>query len=441
MDQVIQGVSRLEGVIRPPGDKSISHRAAIFNAFAQGTATVRNYSPGADCRSTLGCLRRLGVRIKSLTQKDGADQSFGFTITGGELQEPTDVLNAGNSGTTMRLLAGVLAAQPFVSIITGDASLRSRPMDRVAHPLRLMGADIRGRKGASLAPLVIQGGRLRGIEYTLPVASAQVKSALLLAGLLAQGETVVHQPAMSRDHTERMLLAMGAPVRTNGLTVSIQTGQLTAMDITLPGDISAAAFWLVAGVAHPQARIRLMGVGVNPTRTGILDALKAMGARITLERCRTRRGEPVADLIAESSELRAIEVGGELVPRLIDEVPAVALAACFAKGTTVIRDAAELRVKESDRIRTTVQELQRLGADIRELPDGMVIRGTGMLRGAVCRSHGDHRLAMALGVAGLLARGQTVIRGAKAAVVSYPSFWDHLLSVAAGQRFGSLTDR
>ena len=436
MKERVRDVGRLEGTVRLPGDKSISHRAALFNAIAQGTATVRNYSSGADCATTLRCLRHLGIRIDTLSDGRPKEGSSAVIITGGALQEPSNILNAGNSGTTMRLLAGLLAAHPFLSIITGDRSLRSRPMDRIVAPLRLMGADIRGREAGRLAPLVIHGGPLEGREYTLPVASAQVKSALLLAGLFAQGETVLHQPSPSRDHTERLLTAMGASIHTNGLTVAIQRGDLKSLDITIPGDISAAAFWLVAAVAHPKARLRLLDVGINPTRTGFLSTLKAMGAHITLERRRTEGGEPLADLVAESSDLNATEVRGDEIPLLIDEVPTLALAACFARGTTVIRDAAELRVKESDRIATTVRELSRLGADIRELPDGMVIRGTGGLRGAVCGSHGDHRLGMTLGVAGLLAKGETVIEGSEAAAISYPLFWQQLAALAGGQQDG-----
>ena len=418
MHQLISQPSTLRGTVAPPGDKSVSHRAAIFNAIAEGTAVVENFCPGQDGVATLRCLRGLGAEI---TSEGGV-----LRITGGALHEPGDVLDAGNSGTTMRMLAGVLAGLPFVSVLTGDRSLHSRPMDRIAAPLRLMGAEISGRGERTLAPLSIRGGGLRGIEYRMPVASAQVKSALLLAGLTADGETVLEQPARSRDHTERLFAAMGVPVLEDGLTLKLRPGRLRAIDVTVPGDISSAAFWLVAGVCHPDAQVRIQGVGINPSRTGILEALEAMGASITIENRRTQGGEPVADLIARSSSLQATEIGGDLVPRLIDEVPALSLAACFAQGTTVVRDAAELRVKESDRIRTTARELSRLGARIEELPDGLRITGGAALQGATCRSYGDHRLAMTLGVAGLLAQGATTVRGAQAASVSYPSFWTDL---------------
>ena len=423
MHQVVTPPATLRGTVTPPGDKSVSHRAAIFNAIALGDALVENFCPGQDGESTLRCLRGLGAGI----DREGST----LRITGGALEEPADVLDAGNSGTTMRLLAGVLAGQPFLSVLDGDRSLRSRPMDRVAEPLRLMGAQVLGRKGGSLAPLTIRGGGLHGIEYRLPVASAQVKSALLLAGLYADDETVLEQPALSRDHTERMFAAMGVQVVEDGLTLRLRPGPLRAVDVTVPGDISSAAFWLVAGACHPDAEVRVHGVGTNPSRTGILDALESMGADIHVENERTEGGEPVSDLVARSSSLHATEIAGDLVPRLIDEVPVLALAACFAKGTTVVRDASELRVKESDRLRTTARELSRLGARIEELPDGLRITGGAQLQGAECRSYGDHRLAMTLGIAGLLASGATTIRGSQAASVSYPSFWADLQRLLA----------
>ena len=426
MQEVLRRPSILSGTVTPPGDKSISHRAAIFNALADGSARVENFCPGSDGIATLRCLRQLGVSVTG--------DPLGITITGGQLHEPSDVLNAGNSGTTMRLLAGVLAGQPFLSVLTGDRSLRSRPMDRVITPLRLMGAHIRSRNDNTFAPMAVHGGGLHGIRYAMPVASAQLKSALLLAGLSADGETVLEQPARSRDHTERLFAAMGVPVQEDGLTLTLRPGRLQPVDVTVPADISSAAYWLVAAVCHPHAEVRVCGVGINPSRTGILDALEAMGADIRVENRRIQGGEPVADLVARSSALRATEIGGELVPRLIDEVPVLALAACFARGTTVIRDAKELRVKESDRIRTTTRELSRLGARVQELPDGLKITGGVSLTGASCRSYGDHRLAMTLGVAGLLASGATVVRGAQATAVSYPSFWTDLKGLLRDER-------
>jgi 3-phosphoshikimate 1-carboxyvinyltransferase len=290
----------------------------------------------------------------------------------------------------------------------------------------MMGANVRGRCGDTLAPLVIGGGRLRGIRYRLPVASAQLKSALLLAGLFADGDTVLEEPMSTRDHTERMLASMGSEIGIAGPTITVSPSRLTAVDVTVPGDVSAAAFWLVAAAIHDDAHIRLPGTGLNPTRTGIIDVLRSMGADVAVSNERSKSGEPVGDVEIRSSSLTEIEIGGDLVPRVIDEIPLIALAACFARGRTVIRDAQELRVKESDRIRSTVEELGKMGAQIEELPDGMIVHGERGLRGAACNSHGDHRLAMMLGVAGLVAGGETVIDGAEAADISYPAFWDDL---------------
>lgn len=420
----------LAGALRVPGDKSISHRALILNAMANGPATVRGLSGGEDVLSTLACLQKLGADIRP----GAAPGEYHIQGRGPQLSEPEEVLDAGNSGTSMRLLAGLLAAQDFLSVITGDGSLRSRPMGRIVEPLQRMGAQIMGRGGDALAPLALRGGRLQGLEYHLPVASAQVKSCILLAGLSAQGETLLHQPARSRDHTERMLAAMGAPVEESGLDLRLRPAALRAVDIAVPGDISSAAFWMIAGLCHPNARVLVRGVGLNPSRTGIIDALQMMGTGngLQLLNQRDEGGEPVADVLATTAELRGAEIGGDLIPRLLDEIPALAVAACFAQGETVIRDAAELRVKESDRIATTVQELTRLGADIAAREDGMAIRGGGRLTGAACQSHGDHRLAMSLAVAGLLCRGAVEIHDAGAAAVSYPEFWEDLAALTAG---------
>ncbi|MFQ5826509.1 MAG: 3-phosphoshikimate 1-carboxyvinyltransferase [Dehalococcoidia bacterium] len=428
MDRKIAGCSTLAGEISLPGDKSISHRALIFNGIAQGRARISNLASGADCRSTMACLKQLGAEIEEpsslMVEVRGVGQAG--------LREAEDVLDAGNSGTTMRLLAGLLAAQPFLSIITGDQSLRSRPMGRIIEPLRLMGAQVWGRGAGTLAPLAIQGGELRGISYCLPVASAQLKSALLTAGLFARGETILEEPGPSRDHSERMLRAMGARLEGEDgrVILSPLSGPLRAMDMTIPGDISSAAYWLVAGAIHPQARVRLVGVGINPTRSGILDALRAMGARLEIENQRWEGGEPVADLKIESSELRGIDLGGDMIPRTIDELPLLAVAASVAQGTTTIRQAGELRVKESDRIATTVRELSRLGARVEELPDGMVIQGGVGLRGGEVDSRHDHRLAMTLAVAGLVAQGETVLHNAEAVDISYPAFWQDLETLA-----------
>ena len=423
--------SQLGGELAVPGDKSISHRSLILNAMATGTARVTGLSNGEDVMSTMACLRGMGVEIT----EGGEAGEYTVVGRGPVLEEPSDILDAGNSGTSMRLLSGLLAAQPFLSVLTGDASLRSRPMRRIVDPLQRMGAQVMGRLDGSLAPLVIRGGSLRGIEYDLPVASAQVKSCILLAGLSADGDTVIHQPALSRDHTERMVTAMGATVAEDGLALSMKPATLQAVDIAVPGDISSAAFWIVLGLCHPDSRVLVKGVGLNPSRTGIIDALQAMGAGDSLQLLdeRTEGGEPVADILVTPGELKGAEIGGDMIPRILDEAPILAVAACFASGETTIRDAAELRVKESDRIATTVQELTRLGANIEALDDGMVIRGTGRLRGAACESHGDHRLAMAMAVCGLLAEGETEVHGAPDAAVSYPSFWEDLELLAPGQ--------
>jgi len=344
------------------------------------------------------------------------------------LKEASNVLNAQDSATTMRLLGGLLASQPFLSVITGDVSLRNRPMGRLIEPLRLMGAEIRGRGQDSFAPLVIMGKKLHGIDFTLPIPSAQIKSAILLASLFARGNTILHQTIPSRDHTERMLERMGASLESQGNLISLLPlgSPLVSVNLRIPGDISSAAYFLVAGAIHNNARIVIRDSGINPTRTGIIDILLAMGARLKIANKRQEAGEPLADIVVESSELKGIEVGGDIIPRLIDEIPVLAVAGCVARGKTVIRDAGELRVKESDRIATVASELSRLGAKIEPLPDGMVIYGGRPLSGTDVDSHFDHRLAMSLAVAGLIAKGETTIKHAQVAQVSYPAFWQSL---------------
>ena len=409
-----------------PGDKSVSHRAIIFNSLASGSSTVTNLSPGRDCLSTIRCLRALGVRIKEQEFEPLTFSIQGVGNTG--FAEPENILNAGNSATTMRLLGGLLASQAFLSIMTGDTSLRSRPMRRLIEPLKLMGAEIYGRGNDAFAPLVIRGGGLCGIKYSLPVPSAQIKSAILLAGLFAQGDTIIKQPVPSRDHTERLLRLMRADISNSGNDVSVKplVTTLTPVDVHIPGDISSAAYWLVAGAIHPDARIRIIKCGMNPTRTGIIDVLLAMGARLKIENHRFEGNEPVADICVESSRLKSIEISKEIIPRLIDEIPVLVVAACAAKGNTIIRDASELRIKESDRIMTVAHELSRLGAKIEEMPDGMVVYGGQSLTGSVVNSHADHRLAMSLAVAGLVAEGETIIRNAGVVEISYPDFWMEL---------------
>ncbi len=429
MKKRVRATRALDGEIYPPSDKSISHRAVILNSIAQGNARVSNFSQAGDCFATVGCLRALGVRIES----GEAGELFVRGMGEEGLKEAEDVLDAENSATTMRILTGLLAAQPFLSVITGDQSLRSRPMSRVIQPLRLMGARIWGRSGDSRAPLVIKGGQLHGIRYQLPVASAQLKSALLLAALFAKGDTIVREPMPSRDHTERLLKAMGAEIEVAADTIILSPSRLRAVDLIIPGDISSAAFWLVAGAVHPQASIRLLNTGINPTRSGIIDVLRLMGADLIVRNERVLNGEPVADLEVHSSALTGVEIGGGLIPRLIDEIPLIALAASVARGRTAIRDARELRVKETDRISATVGELLKMGAEVEELPDGMVIHGGKKLRGSSCDSHRDHRLAMMLGIAALIAEGETEIDNAEVADISYPTFWQDLenLSLAS----------
>jgi 3-phosphoshikimate 1-carboxyvinyltransferase len=411
----------LQGTIRIPGDKSISHRALMLGAIAQGETTIEGLLVGEDPCSTAACFQSMGAEISDLKAEVIRVRGIGL----GNLQEPLDVLDAGNSGTTIRLMLGLLASQPkrFFTV-TGDASLRSRPMNRVIAPLQQMGAEIWCRSGG-YAPLAVQGQRLNPIHYHSPVASAQVKSCILLAGLLTDGDTTVTEPVLSRDHSERMLRAFGASLTVDPETSSVTIhgpAQLTGQPVVVPGDISSAAFWLVAAAITPGSNLLIENVGINPTRTGILDALFLMGARIDLLNLRDVAGEPVADLRVQTSDLQATELGGEIIPRLVDEIPILAVAAAFATGKTIIRDAAELRVKESDRLAVMAQQLGRMGAAIRERPDGLEIVGGSTLNGAEVDSFTDHRIAMSLAIAALNAGGTTTIHRAEAAAVSYPSF-------------------
>ena len=427
MIKKVREAKKLEGTILPPGDKSISHRAALLNSISTGTAHVSNFCVGDDRSSMLGCLRSLGASIEkhSDCSISGSDECFEINGQGYQgLSEPEDILYAGNSGTTMRLVSGLLGSMDFYSVITGDASLRKRPMKRITQPLIQMGAVIQGRDNGSLAPLSFRGGNLTGIEYAMPVASAQLKSSLLIAGMHADGKTIIHQPAESRDHTERMLMSMGGRLKSEGLTLTIEKSDLKAVNVKVPCDTSGSAFWMVAGCCHPNASIRLENVGMNPTRIGVLEVLFSMEANIRIENERTEGGEPVADIVAESSDLIATEISGDIIPRVVDELPVLSLAACFARGTTTIANAEELRVKESDRISATVQSLQKLGGKIEETHDGMKISGNGRLTGATVESFGDHRIAMTNAIAGLIAQGETLIDEAESASVSYPDFWD-----------------
>lgn len=418
------GVS-LRGRIQVPGDKSISHRALMLGAIAQGETRIQGLLLGEDPRSTASCFRALGAEVSELNTDEVRVQGIGL----GQLKEPEDVLNAGNSGTTLRLMMGLLASHPSrFFTVTGDHSLRSRPMARVIKPLQQMGAQIWHRANG-LAPIAVQGQALTPIHYQSPIASAQVKSCILLAGLMAEGQTTVTEPALSRDHSERMLRAFGAELTVDPETCSVTvTGpaHLQGQTVIVPGDISSAAFWLVAGAIVPGSDLWVENVGVNPTRTGILEALAMMGADITLENERIVAGEPVADLHVRHSALKACTIAGDLIPRLIDEIPILAVAAAFAEGTTVIRDAEELRVKESDRIAVMATQLNRMGANVTELPDGLEITGGAPLTGAEVDSHTDHRIAMSLAIAALNATGTTTIHRAEAAAISYPNFTNTL---------------
>ena len=418
----------LTGNISIPGDKSISHRALMLGAIAEGETVIKGLLVGEDPMSTAKCFKQMGAKISPLNSQQVTVQGIGL----GNLQEPKNILDAGNSGTTIRLMLGLLASSPnrFFTV-TGDDSLRSRPMSRVVKPLQEMGANIWGRNNNSLAPLAIKGQQLKGIHYHSPVASAQVKSCILLAGLMVKGKTTVTEPALSRDHSERMLQAFGAEIAVDSETHSVTiTGQpnLKGQNVVVPGDISSAAFWLVAAAIVPGSELLITNVGVNPTRTGVLEALEMMSADITQENTRIVAGEPVADLRVKHSQLKACTIEGNLIPRLIDEIPILAVAAAFAQGTTTIKDAAELRVKESDRIAAMTTELSKMGAKISELADGLEITGGADLTGATVESYGDHRIAMSLAIASLMAKGKTTINHAEAASISYPEFVSTLQS-------------
>jgi len=427
----VRPARRLSGRVAVPGDKSISHRAALFGALASGRTEITGFLEGEDCLATLKAVRALGAEV---TRKGpGHYLVDGAGVNG--LSEPDNVIDCGNSGTSARLLVGVLAGQPFWTVLTGDDSLRSRPMDRVAEPLRRMGATVVGRREGSRLPLAVRGARpLTALTYASPVASAQVKTALLLAGLWADGPVTVREPSQSRDHTERMLGGFGARLTVGPEGITLTPGApLSGQPVAVPGDISSAAFFLAAAAAAPDAEVTVTQVGTNPTRTGVLEALGAMGAQIESVTGSQAAAEPVADLVVRGGALRGTEIGGALVPRLIDEVPILAVAACLAEGPTEIRDAAELRVKESDRIRAVASELGRLGARITERPDGLRIEGGARLRGAVVQSGGDHRMAMALVVAGLLADGETVVEDTECIATSFPGFLNAVNDLAGTQ--------
>lgn len=415
----------LKGSIEIPGDKSISHRSVMFGSIAQGVTRVTNFLPGDDCLSTISCFRKLGVVIE--------ENEEGLTIYGNGfegLQEPNELLDVGNSGTTIRLLLGILAGRPFFSSLIGDQSIGKRPMTRVTEPLRTMGAKIDGRKNGEFTPLSIRGGKLNPINYNMPVASAQVKSALILAGLQAEGETTIIEKAESRDHTERMIRKFGGEVGKDNRKITVKGGQkLIASDILVPGDISSAAFFLVAGAIVEGSEILLKNVGLNPTRTGIIEIMNQMGANLEIHNNDENSFEPAGDITIKTSRLRGTVVEGDVIPRLIDEIPIIALLATQAEGTTIIKDASELKVKETNRIDTVVRELTKLGASIEATDDGMIIHGGTALRGGKVSSHGDHRIGMMLAIASLICKDQVELEDPEAISVSYPNFFNHLNSL------------
>jgi len=410
----------LNGTITVPGDKSISHRSVMFGSIAQGKTTVSGFLLGEDCLSTIDCFRKLGVEIEV------AGTNVTITSPGMDnWEEPKEVLYTGNSGTTTRLMLGILSGTELHTVMTGDASIGKRPMRRVADPLRLMGAKIAGRDNGQFTPLAIQGTKLEAIDYTMPVASAQVKSAILLAGLRAEGTTIVREKEVSRDHTERMLKQFGALIEVNDGVIEFKGGQqLQATHVNVPGDISSAAFFLVAGAIVPDSEIVMENVGVNPTRAGIIEVLEKMGADLSVVLDDSNAAEPTATLTIRTSNLKATTIEGDIIPRLIDEIPIIALLATQAEGTTVIRDAEELKVKETDRITAVVAELQKLGADIEATEDGMIIHGPTKLHGASLQSYGDHRIGMMSAIAALIASTAIEIDDTDCIAVSYPTFFE-----------------
>jgi 3-phosphoshikimate 1-carboxyvinyltransferase len=429
MEITIKPVERVEGQIRVPGDKSISHRALLFSSLTENTVEIEGLLEAGDTLSTLNCLKQLGAEFEGDGEK--------LTVKGKGLRgfkEPDNVLDAGNSGTTARLLTGLLAGQPFHSTLTGDGSLRKRPMQRVTEPLKQMGASISGRHNGELLPLSIRGYDLLPINYTLPVASAQVKSALLIAALYSRGTSEIIDRYNTRDHTERVLRYLGADIKKLGKHHIILKSpvKLKGERFRIPGDISAAAFFIVAATLAPRGELYIEDVGINPSRTGILEVLQSMGAEISILNKREYNYEPVADLLVKGGRnLKGTEITGEMIPRVIDEIPVLAVAALFAEGETVIKGAAELRVKESDRLKSITLELQKMGALVEELPDGLIIQGSTKLSGARCESHGDHRIAMALATAALFAESESVINGIEAVQISFPGFFDMMSGLAS----------
>ncbi|MDR5658612.1 3-phosphoshikimate 1-carboxyvinyltransferase [Serpentinicella sp. ANB-PHB4] len=410
-------VDKVNGKISVPGDKSISHRAIMIGSISKGKSKIQNFLMGDDCLSTINCFRKMGITIdikENIVEVNGRGH-YG-------LKEPEDILDAGNSGTTMRLMSGILSGQSFTSVITGDASLRKRPMDRIAIPLRKMGAQIEGRQGGRLAPLIIKGVDLNGIKYISPVSSAQVKSAVLLAGLYAQGETTVYESIKSRDHTERMLKYFGGNLEETSEFVTVKPSDLTGQNVHIPGDISSAAFFIAAAAAMPGSELIIENVGINPTRDGIIAVLKDMGAKIDIEDIKDNGGETVGNIRIIGSKLHGTTITADIIPRLIDEIPILAVIAAVADGITTITGAEELKVKESNRISTMVTEMKKLGIEVKELEDGMEIKGNNKITGATVESYGDHRIAMSMAIAGLFSEDTVTINGSECINVSFPNF-------------------
>lgn len=420
MNKIIKPKKKLSGIINVPGDKSISHRSIMLGAISEGITEIEGFLNGDDCISTISCFKKLGIKIEHNNNKI---KVYGKGLKG--LSSPNELLDVGNSGTTIRLMSGLLAGQSFTSEITGDSSIQKRPMNRVINPLLQMGSDIKSNSG--FAPLIIKGTQLNGIEYTLPVASAQVKSALLLASLYSNSQTIINEPIATRNHTEIMLNYLGANIESkNRKIISYPVEQLYAKPVLIPGDISSAAYFIVAGLIIPNSSIIITNVGVNATRTGIISALKEMGGNVNIINRRNCCGEYIADIEVKSSKLNGCEFSGSIIPKMIDEIPVLTIAALFADGKTIIKDAQELKVKESNRINTMAVELSKLGAEITETEDGMIIQGNSKLHSAEVESHNDHRVAMSIAIAGMASNDEVIINNSDCVSISFPDFYDFI---------------
>lgn len=427
---IFKKVNSLKGEITIPGDKSISHRGIMLGSLAKGTTRIKNFLQGADCLSTISCFSSMGIQIEN-NQKDNEVIVHGKGLHG--LTAPKNILDVGNSGTTMRLISGILSGQSFDTVLTGDESIQRRPMGRVITPLTMMGANISSQMGNNLAPLSIKANvnGLTGIEYSLPVASAQIKSAVILAGLYANSETVVVEPTPSRNHTEVMLHMLGANIKNISSRITVEANPiLTSIDLDVPGDISSAAFFIAAALLVPNSELLIKNVGINPTRDGILTVLESMGANISKLNIRNLDSEPIADLLVKTSSLKGTVIADPIIPALIDEIPILAVIACYATGTTIIKDASELKVKESNRLDTMVEQLKLMGANIEATEDGMIIHGGKPLHGAIIDSKLDHRIAMSFAIAGILSDGETEILNADCVDISYPNFYEDLNRLA-----------